>query len=477
MVRLLTRSLIAIVVFALLGTVAWFARDSRMPKSASAVDEAASEDHHGHDHGGESGAESIVLSDQARKNLGLKTGAVVIGEFWDSVTVPATVVEQPGHSHRKVASPLTGMVKQLFIHPSQLVRPGDPIAELELSGDALATTQSDLLQVVRELEVNRSELDRVERLVADGSLPEKNKLQLEYDRRRLETQRESKAQQLVVLGLSTDQVQHVEESRQLIRSFVIRTSEVASEIKTHQVIPSALRQTSGATAAGEKNPAEPDWSYTVESLDVFPGKRVQIGDELCSLAFHAILFLEGQAFERESGVISMAMQQAWPLTARFETDQEIVLRQPDLRILFVDNVIDPTNRTFRFFIALQNQVLLDNPGPTGEVYRTWLFKPGQKAELDVPTKKLDNVVVLPSDAIVKDGLDSYVFVANGKRFDRRSVEIAAIAKGTVVLANDGSLFPGETIALNNAYQLNLAIKKASGQGGGGHDHSGHNHAH
>ena len=31
--------------------------------------------------------------------------------------------------------------------------------------------------------------------------------------------------------------------------------------------------------------------------------------------------------------------------------------------------------------------------------------------------------------------------------------------------------------LNNAYQLNLAIKKASGQGGGGHDHSGHNHAH
>ncbi len=475
MVRLLTRSLIAIVVLAFFGTVAWFTRDSWMPRSASADSEAASEDDHGHDHGAEGGSGSIVLSDQARKNLGLKTGAVVIGEFWDSVSVPATVVEQPGHSHRKVASPLTGMVKQLFVHPSQLVRTGDPIAELELSGDALATTQSDLLQVVRELEVNQAELDRVEKLVADGSLPEKNQLQLEYDRRRLETQRESKVQQLVVLGLSTEQVKDIEKSRQLIRSFVIRTPEVASEIKAHQVFPEAIRQTSGTSAVGRPNPPEPDWSYTVESLDVFPGKRVQIGDGLCSLAFHAILFLEGQAFERETGVVSMAMQQAWPLTARFETDQEMVLRQPDLRILFVDNVIDPTNRTFRFFIALQNQVLIDNPGPTGEVYRTWQFKPGQRAELDVPTKRLENVIVLPSDAVVKDGLDSYVFVANGKRFDRRSVEVAAVAKGTVVLVNDGSLFPGDAIALNNAYQLNLAIKKASGQGGGGHDHSGHNH--
>ncbi len=476
MVRIGVRLILAMAFVAFLGTMGWLTRDRWLPNSATSVGEAAGDHGHDHGHGGEGGAESIVLSNQARRNLGLTTGPVVIGEFWSSISVPATVVEQPGHSHRKVASPLTGMVKQIFVHPSQLVRPGDPIAELELSGDALATTQSDLLQLVRELEVNQAELDRVEKLVTEGSLPEKNRLQLEYDRRRLQTQRESKIQQLVVLGLSPEQVKDIEESRQLIRSFVIRTPEVASEIKAHQILPAPIRQTGGALAAGE-SPPKPDWSYTVESLDVFPGKRVQIGDELCSLAFHAILFLEGQAFERETGIVSKAMEQAWPLTARFETDQDTVLRRPDLKILFVDNVIDQANRTFRFFIALPNEVLLDNPGPTGELYRTWRFKPGQKAELDVPTQKLVDVIVLPSDAVVKDGLDSFVFIANGKRFDRRSVEVTALIKGTVVVANDGSLFAGETIALNNAYQLNLAIKKASGQGGGGHDHSGHNHAH
>ncbi|MBY0587202.1 efflux RND transporter periplasmic adaptor subunit [bacterium] len=476
MIRYGVRVMLVLALLVSLGTMGWLTRDYWLPKSATSEDEVAVDDEHDHEHGSEGGTESIVLSEQARKNLGLKTGPVVVGEFWSSMSVPATVVEQPGHSHRKVASPLTGMVKQLFVHPSQLVRPGEPIAELELSGDALATTQSDLLQVIRELEVNQSELNRVENLVKEGSLPEKNQLQLEYDRRRLQTQRESKVQQLIVLGLSAEQVKNIEESRQLIRSFVIRTPEVASEIKAHQVFPNRIQQASG-TLAEEKDPPKPDWSYTVESLDVFPGKRVQIGDELCSLAFHAILFLEGQAFEKETGIISRAMEQAWPLTARFETDQENVLRKQDLKILFVDNVIDQANRTFRFFIALQNEVLLDNPGPTGELYRTWRFKPGQKAELDVPTQKLVDVIVLPSDAVVKDGLDSFVFIANGKRFDRRSVEVKSIVKGTVVVVNDGSLFPGDTIALNNAYQLNLAIKKASGQGGGGHDHSGHNHAH
>lgn len=476
MVRYGVRVMLMMVLLVSLGTIGWLTRDHWLPTSPTGAAEVADHDRHLHEHDNKGGTESIVLSQQARRNLGLTTGPVVVGDFWNSMSVPATVVEQPGHSHRKVASPLTGMVKQLFVHPSQLVRPGEPIAELELSGDALATTQSDLLQVIRELEVNQSELHRVENLVKEGSLPEKNQLQLEYDRRRLQTQRESKAQQLVVLGLSVEQVKTIEDSRQLIRSFVIRTPEVASEIKAHHFPPNRAQQAVG-TLDGEKDPPNPDWSYTVESLDVFPGKRVQIGDELCSLAFHAILFLEGQAFEKETGIISKAMEQAWPLTARFESDQDNVLHKNNLKILFVDNVIDQANRTFRFFIVLPNEVLLDNPGPTGEIYRTWRFKPGQKAELDVPTQKLVDVIVLPSDAVVKDGLDSFVFIANGKRFDRRTVEIKAHAKGTVVVAYDGSLFPGETIALNNAYQLNLAIKKANEQGSGGHDHSGHNHAH
>lgn len=459
---------------AFLGTGAWLARDRWLPlRSSVAAAKAGAADH---DHDAEGGEESIVLSDQARRNVKLRTGEAVLGEFWTSIAVPATVVEHPGRSHRTAAAPLAGVATRIFVHPGQLVRPGDPIAELELTGDAQASTQSDLLQVLREIEVNQAELERVERLVEEGSLPERNKLQLEYDRRRLDAQRQAKSQQLLVLGLSEDQVKELVQSRRLIRSFTVRAPEIESEVREGRAAAAAARGGESEPPAAGDAP-EPDWSYTVETLDVFPGKRVQIGDELCSLAFHGVLYLEGRAFERESGLISKAMQRGWPVAARFEADRDGELRRANLKILYVDNVVDPVSRTVRFFLALPNDVLLDNPGPEGEVYRTWRFKPGQKAQLDVPTERLENVFVLPSDAVVRDGLEYYVFVADGKRLRRRAVVAAAVGKDAAAIANDGRLFPGETVALNNAYQLNLALKKARGQAGGGHGGHGHDHAH
>jgi multidrug efflux pump subunit AcrA (membrane-fusion protein) len=464
MIRAIGKWIFVFLFIVTLIATSWLMRERWLPFTTRPMssDLMALKDHT-HDHGDESGRASIVLSDQARRNLGLKTATVELQDFWSSISVPATVVEQPGHSHRKVAAPFTGMVKQLFIHPNQLVHPGDPIAELELSGDALATTQAELLQVVREMEVNQQEIKRVEALVKEGSLPEKNVLQLQYERRRLETQRESKIQQLSVLGLTAEQVDEIESSKRLIRYFLVATPEISSEIKQHHVAEQADHQ-------------KPAWSYTVESIDVFPGKRVQIGDELCSLAFHASLFIEGQAFEKEGELVARSLQQGWPLTARFETAADTPLKRQSLKILFMDNMVDEASRTFRFFVALPNEILVDNKGELGETYRSWRFKPGQKAELDVPIELFKQVIVLPADAVVKDGLDTFVFIANGNKLERQPVEVASRASGKVIVANNGSLFPGETVAINNAFQLNLAIKKALGQGIGGHSHDGHEHA-
>lgn len=464
----------AVGLLALTCGAAWFTRARWTPwvwPNSAAT--ASTETEGGHDHPSQ---DSIVLSKQAQSNLGLKTGPVELTEFWNSIRVPAVVVEQPGHSHRKVTAPLTGMVKQLFVHPSQLVHPGDPIAELELTGDALATTQGDLLQVIREMEVNQTELSRVEALVKQGTLPERNLLELQYERRRLEARREVKIQLLLVLGLSKDQIEEIESSRTLVRSFTVVTPEIASEVRSHPTVRSESPPPDSAPPDGAE---KPDWSYTVESIDAFPGKRVQIGDELCSLAFHAFLFLEGQAFEKEGDVVAKAMKEGWPITARFETGVKETLERKGLRILFADNVIDPTNRTFRFFIALPNEVTLDSKGPLGETYRSWLFKPGQKAELDLPTEWKEKAIVLPADAVVRHGLDAYVFRVNGDKFERQAVEIEAKTGAAVVIANNGSIFPGEVIAMNNAYSLNLAIQKAAGQSGGGHGHGheGHGHSH
>lgn len=145
----------------------------------------------------------------------------------------------------------------------------------------------------------------------------------------------------------------------------------------------------------------------------------------------------------------------------------------NLRILLLDNVVDPVSRTFHFFLPLANEVLHDSKGAQGETYRSWKFRPGQKVTLDVPIEKLSEVFVLPEEAVVREGPEAYVFRANGTKMERLNVEVSYAGGGNIVLKNDGSIFPDDVVALNNAYQLNLALKKASGSGID--PHAGHNH--
>ena len=237
-----------------------------------------------------------------------------IESYWQSNSIPATIVERPGHSHRKIASPMTGIVSELYVHPNQLVRPGELIAQLELKGDALATTQGELLRIVRELELNDKELKRITALVNMGSVPERSKLTLEYEKGRLQAQLESKTQQLEVLGLSPAQIDTIRSTGRLLRSFMVHAPAISSEERAHlaeaaSLIQDETKNEAAAAAIGLKDPG-----FSVESIDVFPGKQVVAGEEIASLAFHVVLYVEGQAFKSEGESLAQAMRgigQSW----------------------------------------------------------------------------------------------------------------------------------------------------------------------
>ena len=44
---------------------------------------------------------------------------------------------------------------------------------------------------------------------------------------------------------------------------------------------------------------------------------------------------------------------------------------------------------------------------------------------------------------------------------------------SVVIDRDGSLFPGDVVAMRSAHQMKMALKNISG--GGADPHAGHNH--
>jgi hypothetical protein len=67
----------------------------------------------------------------------------------------------------------------------------------------------------------------------------------------------------------------------------------------------------------------------------------------------------------------------------------------------------------------------------------------------------------------------YVYRQNGEQFEQVPVHVEYRDRESVVVANNGSLFPGDIVAGQGAYQIHLALKNKAG--GGVDPHAGHQH--
>jgi hypothetical protein len=139
----------------------------------------------------------------------------------------------------------------------------------------------------------------------------------------------------------------------------------------------------------------------------------------------------------------------------------------------VADKVETDSRTLRFFVRLPNLMVRDSQTPEGHRFVAWKFKPGQRLQLQVPVAVWTDRIVLPEDAVVQDGAEYFVFQQNGDHFDRRPVHVEYRDATSVVVANDGSLYPGDTVVASGAQQMHLALKNKSS--GGIDPHAGHHH--
>jgi hypothetical protein len=141
--------------------------------------------------------------------------------------------------------------------------------------------------------------------------------------------------------------------------------------------------------------------------------------------------------------------------------------------LYAASKIDPESRTLHFYVTLPNVIESDNELEDGRRFVSWRFRPGQRLQLQIPVETLPNRIVLPAGAIAQEGAETFVFTPNGDHFDRRAVHVEHKDQRTVVIANDGALFPGTGVVVSGAQQLQLQLKNKSG--GGIDPHAGHSH--
>jgi hypothetical protein len=191
--------------------------------------------------------------------------------------------------------------------------------------------------------------------------------------------------------------------------------------------------------------------------------------------------VEGWAFKTEAKSLAVAAEQQVKIEVEFADETPGDWKPiPPLVIHHLANAVDPVNRTFPFYLALDNQSQSIQRG--GKTYIAWRFRPGQRVRLRVPVEKLAtpgaagteaNPFVLPAGAVVREGPETFVFVQAGDVFIRRPVHVLYEDRTEAVIANDGSITRAEIIVKNQATAINRALKAQAAEGGG-HEHS-HDH--
>jgi cobalt-zinc-cadmium efflux system membrane fusion protein len=439
--------------------LAWWKSDEQRaaPASMTVGNEAAS-----------GPTDKIIVSDQAQRNLGLTAKSLQAGVFWKTVTIQGMVVDRPGFSDREIVAPAIGVVVELYHVPGDMVQPGDKLFKLKLASESLQQTQSELFKTSENIQLAEARRDR---LVSGGqAIAQARVIEAENEIARLEVSAQAYRQELLNRGFSPSEVDGVAKGGLL--------NEITLAVPPRGIAQSPLNShTSSISGPADERPL----AYEFQELKVELGEQVQAGQTLCHLSNHQFLAIEGRAFRDETFLLERSVQEGWPVEVDFQEDASGTWPPIDQIFLinYIANTIDPVTRTFAFLMPLENQYKTVEHGDRKQLL--WRFRPGQKVLLRIRIERLDDVFVLPADAVVLEGADAFVFTQNVNTFQRKGVHVVFRDRDRVVLANDGALTVYEkrgekwtipAVALRGAAQLNRMTKAGtSGVPKGYHIHA------
>jgi membrane fusion protein, heavy metal efflux system len=482
----------------------------------SDLDNRAGDTSDGHDHAHSHATSpetpvALTLSPTARKNLGLTEQyirSIELQNYTRSVSFPAIVVDQPGRTRIPISASMTGIVTHVHVVAGEAVRVGDLVLEMRLTHEDLVTAQKEFLQSLGERDIERKEIARIQGLIDSGAIPSKSLLDRQYSLDKVESLLNSEREALRLHGLSELQIHRIETDRRLLTEIKVYAPQ--PDDHSHHGIELSMRSGGDVVSstplsfAGNQRPRSlsrlastnllasgggdgggtdfqkseeelhaDDKPYLVlQDLQVQKGDVVNAGGLLCVLADYSSLLIEGQAFENEANVIINAKLNGWLASALVGAGGEMTSID-NLEIGWVNNQVDSVTRILRFFVLLPNSMIQESRSLSDQVHIAWKYRTGQRMQLLVPVEKWVDQIVVPIEAVASEGFERYVFQQNGDRFERVAVHERYRDQMHVVLENDGSIYPGDVIAMRGAHQMLLAIKNQSG--GAVDPHAGHSH--
>lgn len=448
--------------------------------------------------------EILELGPQARKNLKLNSAPARQTDYWRAITIPGAIQDRPGVSDRGITSPAVGNISEIHVYPGDTVRPGERLVTIKLFSEYLQSTQTQLYKASQEIALLRKEITRLSSVATSGAISQSRIIELNNDVRRQETIIQASKQELLNRGLAPLQVEQISSGNfvstiDLVapppRSIVSETSSSSESLnitsptsqernettayeanaarKTSSGYESNIGQTSGGTQVNTDDQITETITYEVQKLSVELGQTVQAGELISELSNHRHLYIVGHAFKREAGWLERVASENRSVEVEFADDSAESWKPLDqtFEIRHLSNTIDEQSRTFDFYLPLVNQSQVYENG--GENFLLWRFRPGQRTRIHVPVEKLENVFVLPAEAVAHEGPNAFVYRQNGDLFNQIAVHVLHQDRRHVVIANDGSITPGTFLAQNAGASLRRVLKSqsASGEQPGLHVHA------
>lgn len=466
------------------GTEAWVKRTVgiyRQPGSSTAHGNGDAEAESGEqahdDHAGHDDSSSLELSDQALKNLGLTPEfiqPIKLSTYRRSITVPAVVTERPGRTRLQVATPMTGVIRHVHAVSGEAVKPGTLLFEIRLTHEDLVLAQTNFLQALGELDVEKREIIRLTEATKTGAVPRIKLLEREYAKDKLEALLSAQREALRLHGLSEKQVDQIATGRRLLRELQLFAPSPDEHSEDELKLANRpVQQAVFQPVVALQKPLDEVVPLVISELRVHKGQSVNAGETLCTLSDYSNLYVEGLAFEQDAGSIAAAARRHWTVRAVFEQPNNQRQTLDNLPIIRLSNEIDTNSRTLHFYAGLPNTIDSLTDTKDGNQFVGWRYRPGQRLRLEVPIEEWPNEIVLPVEAVTKEGAEFYAFQQNGTHFDRVAVHVKHRDQSSAVIANDGALFPGDVVAWRCAHQMQMALKNKSG--GGADPHAGHTH--
>jgi|JI10StandDraft_1071094.scaffolds.fasta_scaffold00248_49 cobalt-zinc-cadmium efflux system membrane fusion protein len=407
----------------------------------------------------------VEVNAKARENMGLRSQPARLTEYWKSITIPGVIRDRPGISDRGVTSPAVGVVSAIHVFPGDTVKPGERLVTLQLFSEYLQATQTQLFKAIQETNLIKTQMDRLGGAVESGAISGTRMLELRNDLQRQQIAIQAAKQELLNRGLPAASIDSISQG-----NFVSQLDIVAPPyVPTQSPVPSV----ENARAVAVETQGDAEIPYEVHGLNVELGQTVQAGELLLGLANHQTLYVVGHAFKQDAEVLERAALNGTQVDLGFAEDAPDFWPQSQqvFTIRHLANTVDLDARTFDFFVPLQNQnrqYVKD-----GKAFLVWRYRPGQRVRIRIPIERLENVVVLPTEGVVKEAGEAFVFQQNGDLFKQISVQIVYQDRQHTVIANDGSITLGTFLAQNSASALKRILKS---QAESGHQPGMHVHA-